>query len=125
VDSTVFVTPTVVHNYTNGNSFYAQDTWRARKNLTVTAGLRYELFSPLLNHQDELSNFTGANGGGLVTVASGASGWFERSLIHPDKNNFAPRLGFSYHPWERVVFRGGYGVFYQQGFVSVPRAYWL
>src|SRR5580704_6467802 len=115
VDSTVFVTPTVVHNYTNGNSFYAQDTWRARKNLTVTAGLRYELFSPLLNHQDQLSNFTPANGGGLVSVASGASGWFERSLIHPDRNNFAPRLGFSYHPVERVVFRGGYGVFYQQG----------
>ncbi len=86
-----------------------------RKNLTVTFGLRYELFSPLLNHQNELSNFTPANGGELVTVPSDASGWFERSLIHPDKNNFAPRLGFSYHPWERVVFRGGYGVFYQQG----------
>jgi len=115
VDSTVFVTPTVVHNYTNGNSFYAQDTWRARKNLTVTAGLRYELFSPLLNHQNELSNFSPANGGELVNVPSNASGWFERSLIHPDKNNFAPRVGFSYHPFERIVFRGGYGVFYQQG----------
>jgi Carboxypeptidase regulatory-like domain/TonB dependent receptor len=115
VDSTVFVTPTVVHNYTNGNSIYAQDTWRARRNLTVTFGLRYELFSPLLNHQNQLSNFSPANGGELVSVASNASGWFERSLIHPDLNNFAPRFGFSYHPLERVVLRGGYGVFYQQG----------
>jgi hypothetical protein len=115
VDSTVFVTPTVVHNYTNGNSFYAQDTWRALKNLTVTFGVRYELYSPLLNHQNLLSNFSPANGGELVTPASNASGWFERSLIHPDKNNFAPRLGFSYHPWERVVLRGGFGIFYQQG----------
>ena len=48
----------MVHNYTNGNSFYGQDTWRVRKNLTVTFGLRYELFSPLLNQQNQLSNFT-------------------------------------------------------------------
>ena len=115
VDSTIFVTPTVVHNYTNGNSFYGQDTWRVRKDLTVTLGLRYELFSPLLNRQNQLSNFSPDNGGELVTAASNASGWFNRSLIHPDKNNFAPRFGFSYHPWERVVFRGGFGIFYQQG----------
>jgi Carboxypeptidase regulatory-like domain/TonB dependent receptor-like, beta-barrel len=115
VDQTVFVTPHVVHNYTDGHGFYGEDTWRVRPNLTVTVGLRYELFSPLLNHQNELSNFTPANGGGLVSVASGASGWYQRSLIHPDRNDFAPRLGFSYHPWDRVVFRGGYGVFYQHG----------
>jgi hypothetical protein len=115
VDNTVFVTPHVVHNYTNGHGFYGEDTWRARRDLTVTFGLRYELFSPLLNHQNELSNFSPANGGELVTVPSNASGWFARSLIHPDRNDFAPRLGFSYHPWDRVVFRGGYGVFYQHG----------
>jgi hypothetical protein len=115
VDSVTFVTPTVVHNYTNGNSIYGQDTWRVRKDLTVTFGLRYELFSPLLNRQNQLSNFSPDNGGELVTASADASGWFNRSLIHPDKNNFAPRFGFSYHPWEKLVFRGGFGVFYQQG----------
>jgi hypothetical protein len=115
VDSTTFVTPTVVHNYTNGNNFYGQDTWRVRKNLTVTLGLRYELFSPLLNRQNQLSNFSPDNGGSLITAASNASGWYNRALIHPDLNNFAPRLGFSYHPMERLVFRGGFGMFYQEG----------
>jgi hypothetical protein len=115
VDSVNFVTPHVVHNYTNGQGFYGEDTWRARRNLTVTFGLRYELFTPLLNHQNQLSNFSPANGGELVTVAPNASGLFTRSLIHPDRNDFAPRLGFSYHPWDRVVLRGGYGVFYQHG----------
>jgi hypothetical protein len=115
VDSTTFVTPTVVHNYTNGNSIYGQDTWKIRRDLTLTLGLRYELFSPLLNRQNQLSNFSPANGGELVTVAPNASGWYERSLIHPDKNNFAPRVGFSYHPWNRVVVRGGFGIFYQEG----------
>jgi carboxypeptidase family protein len=113
VDSVVFVTPTVVHNYQTGNSFYAQDSWRARKNLTVTFGARYELYTPILNHQNAMSNFTGANGGGLVMVTPGASGLFNRALIHPDRNDVAPRLGFSYHPWNKIVFRGGYGVFYQ------------
>lgn len=113
VDSANFTTPTVVHNYQIGHSFYGQDTWRATKNLTVTYGLRYELFSPLLNHQNEVANFTAANGGGLITAAKDASGWYERSLIHPDKNDLAPRLGLTYHPWSAVVLRGGYGIFYQ------------
>lgn len=111
IDSVVFVTPTVVHNYQYGNSFYAQDTWRVRKNLTVTYGARYELYTPNLNHQNQMANFTPANGGGLISA--GTSGLFDRSLIHPDRNDLAPRVGFSYHPWDRVVFRGGFGTFYQ------------
>jgi hypothetical protein len=113
VDSVLFTTPTVVHNYVSGNSLYAQDTWRVRPNLTVTYGLRYELFSPLLNRQNQISNFSPNNGGELITADPNASGWFNRALVHPDKNDFAPRLGFSYHPMERIVLRGGYGIFYQ------------
>ncbi len=82
-----------------------------RKNLTVNYGIRYELFSPLLNHQNALANFTPANGGGFVQATNG--GWYQRSLIHPDKNDWAPRIGFSYQPLRRVVLRGGYGIFYQ------------
>src|SRR5262245_18414253 len=37
---------------------------------------------------------------------------FARSLIHPDRNNFAPRFGFAYSPTSRWVIRGAYGVFY-------------
>jgi hypothetical protein len=111
IDSVVFVTPTVVHNYQYANSFYAQDTWRVRKDLTITYGARYELYTPNLNHQNQMANFTPANGGGLISA--GTSDLFARSLIHPDRNDWAPRVGFSYHPWDRVVFRGGFGTFYQ------------
>ncbi|MBV9081895.1 MAG: TonB-dependent receptor [Acidobacteriaceae bacterium] len=111
VSTAAFTTPTVVHDYKIGNSFFAQDSWRARKNFTLNYGVRYELFSPLLNHQNALANFTPANGGGFVTATSGD--WYQRSLIHPDKNDWAPRLGFSYQPLNRIVFRGGYGIFYQ------------
>lgn len=113
VDSIRFTTPTVIHNYQIAHNFYAQDTWRIKPNLTLNYGLRYELWSPLLNHQNAVSNFSPANGGSLVTAARDASGWFNRSLVHPDKTNFAPRFGFSYHPWDRIVLRGGYGLFYQ------------
>lgn len=111
IDSISFTTPLVVHDYNVGHAFYAQDIWQARRTLTINYGLRYELFSPTLNHQNELTNFSPANGGSLVTATSGS--WYQRSLIHPDYNNFAPRIGFAYHPVSRLVFRGGYGVFYQ------------
>ncbi len=111
VSTASFTTPAVVHNYKVGYSFFAQDSWRARKNLTVSYGVRYELFSPILNHQNALANFTPANGGGFVQATSGD--WFQRSLIHPDKNDWAPRFGLTYQPLERLVLRGGYGIFYQ------------
>jgi hypothetical protein len=111
ISTAQFTTPTVVHNYIIGNSGYAQDTWRVRPNLTVNYGVRYELFSPLLNHQNAFANFTPTNGGMLITAQSGD--WYQRALVHPDKNDWAPRVGFSYHPFNRITLRGGYGLFYQ------------
>ena len=103
-----FTTPAIVHNYKQGYSFFAQDTWRVRKNLTISYGLRYELFSPLLNHQNAISNFIND---AFVTATKGD--WFSRGLVHPDKNDFAPRFGFAYQATDKVVLRGGYGIFYQ------------
>ncbi len=113
IDQIYLTTPTIVHNYMVGHSFYGQDTWRLRPNLTISLGLRYELFSPVLNHQNEVANFTPANGGGLIYPSANCSGWSACALVNTNKNNFAPRLGFSYHPFSKVVLRGGYGIFYQ------------
>jgi Carboxypeptidase regulatory-like domain len=38
--------PVVRHYAEDGYEMYAQDTWKVRPSLTVTAGLRYSLFSP-------------------------------------------------------------------------------
>jgi Carboxypeptidase regulatory-like domain/TonB dependent receptor len=108
VSTASFTTPTIVHNYKQGYSFFAQDTWRVRPNLTINLGLRYELFSPLLNHQNAISNFIN---GTFVTATSGD--WFARGLVHPPKNDFAPRFGFAYQANKKLVLRGGYGIFYQ------------
>ncbi len=112
VSTASFTTPQVIHNYQYAFNFFAQDAWRLRPNLTITYGMRYELYSPLLNHQGQVSNFSPANGGTLIQAGSGD--WYSRALVHPDLNNFAPRVGFSYQPTKRVVVRGGYGIFYQE-----------
>src|SRR5712664_1764790 len=113
VDATHFTTPLVVHYFQPGHSFYAMDTWRTTPKLTLTYGLRYELFSPIMSRENNTSNFNPANGGGVITTAKDASGWGDRALINPDKNDFAPRLGLAYQMTTRLVWRGGYGVFYQ------------
>lgn len=113
VNLAIFTTPHVVHYFAPGHSFYAMDTWKTSSKLTLTYGLRYELFAPLIDRNNQTSNFTPANGGGLITAASNASGWYDRALIHPDLKNFAPRFGFAYQMMPRLVWRGGYGVFYQ------------
>jgi len=113
VDAMHYTTPLVVHYFQPGHSFYAMDSFRATSKLNVTYGLRYELFAPVLDRDNRASNFIPANGGGLVSVAQGASGWSGRGLINPDLNNFAPRLGIAYQLNNRVVIRTGYGVFFQ------------
>ena len=113
VASTIYNTPLDVHQFLPGHSFFGQDTWRAARNLTVNYGVRYELYAPMLNRTNSVSNFAPVNGGTLVAAAANAGGWSDRSLINADKNNFAPRFGFSYQPSDKVVFRGGYGIFYQ------------
>jgi hypothetical protein len=101
------------HLFQPGHNFYGQDTWRITDTLVLNYGIRYELYSPLLERDNEVANFSPANGGSLITATPGDTSWYGRSLIHPDRLNFAPRVGFTYQLVPKIVFRGGYGIFYQ------------
>ena len=88
---------------------FLQDDYRISRNLNLNLGVRYEYATPPIERQNRLANFDPVTSS--IQFAKDG-GTFDRSLIHPDRNNWAPRIGFSYSPSERWVFRGAYGVFY-------------
>ena len=97
--------------YVDGTEFFAQDSWRPTSKLALNFGLRYEFYTPMIDRNGQMTNIDATNGQLILGKATGSL--YERSLIHPDKNNFAPRVGFAYSASERMVLRGGYGTYYQ------------
>ena len=93
------------------NMYFAfmQDDWKLTPRLTLNLGARYEFATPVLEKNNRLANFDPTTGT-MIFAKSGSL--YERSLIHPDFNNWAPRFGFSYSPVPRWVLRGSYGIFY-------------
>lgn len=122
----------VPHTYTDGVMFYVQDSYKATDRLTLNYGVRYEYFTPIVERDNLVSNFdpdANSGRGALITANPGdlgqvpcafecvqrvqGDGIFSRALVHPDRNNLAPRLGAAYRIGERTVVRGGYAIFYQ------------
>ncbi len=91
---------------------YLQDDWKLTSKLTLNLGLRYEIDTPPREHKNQWSNYDASTHS--FVLAKGGS-IFDQALIHPDYNNFAPRVGFSYSPFRRTVIRSAYGVFYNHG----------
>ncbi len=92
--------------FNNNLGFFGQDEIRVRPNLTITAGLRWEYFSPLEEKHDLLSNFDAS--GNLVQVGSSTL----PNVYRRDLNNFGPRLGISWSPMRNTVVRTAYGIYY-------------
>ena len=88
---------------------FLQDDWKVTPRLTLNLGTRYEFATPVLEKNNRFANFDPATGT-MVFAKSGSL--YERSLIHPDLNNWAPRLGFAYSAAPGWVLRGAYGIFY-------------
>jgi trimeric autotransporter adhesin len=113
--------------YLRANVFdwYAQDDWRARANLTLNFGLRYEYFSPYVEKDNRLvnldhnSDFTQVLPVCPVEVPGACASGSPRSLVNPDRNMFSPRFGFAYRPkqkaFKETVIRGGYGINFNTG----------
>lgn len=105
------------HFRANSWDLFGQDAWRVRGNLTLNLGLRYEYVSPFSEIDNRLVNldvspgFTAAVP--VLPEQSGPyNGVFPITLVKPDRNNFAPRLGLAWKVFSKTVFRAGYGINY-------------
>ncbi len=148
IDSLTQATPLsegapLIRHWANGNyNLYFEDSWRARRNLTVTYGLNYQYMNPVTetSGQQVLPNVDmGAwfnqrvanmqqgipsSQDQLISFVPGGSHWGKPGLYSPQTGNFAPRVGVAWSPhpsggWlktllgeDQTVIRGGFGVFY-------------
>ena len=91
---------------------FFQDDWKARPNLTLSAGLRYSYFGPLTDKANNMGVLSFGSGADLltgITIRTGIGAWVAQKL------NFGPQVGFNWSPNAsngKVVFRGGYGLNY-------------
>ncbi|HKO18446.1 MAG TPA: carboxypeptidase regulatory-like domain-containing protein [Acidobacteriaceae bacterium] len=129
--------------YSRDWGVYVQDTWQTTPRLTLIYGLRYEYQNPWLYKRQQVTTFDMKNdklvlpeNSATPTLPPGASqDLFDAypiettqsiglplHYIQPDRNNFAPRVGFAFRPFANghTVIRGGFGTYYnfQPGFVG-------
>lgn len=105
-------------------NFFGQEEVRLLPNLSISLGVRYEYNTPAreMNNRIE-STFQNINPNldpGLLSSLIGG----RTQIYEPDRNNIAPRLGIAwapniFGPDRTTVFRGGFGVYYDQILGSV------
>jgi hypothetical protein len=106
---------------------YVQDGWRVNKNLTLDLGVRYDLVNGFAFDQSKniiFSELQAAaargvfNSSGLPCPCPGFEDFGKSS--EEDKNNVAPRAGFSYdvHADGKLLIRGGAGRYYDFAYTN-------
>lgn len=109
---------------------FIQDTWRISPRLTLTPGLRYDLFTDPVEKHNRQSDFIPGDGGftgtGLTgSIALAGQGGYSRGILNTQNKNFSPRVGLAWRIGDKNVVRGAYGLFYfdEQGTGSSARLF--
>jgi hypothetical protein len=90
---------------------YIQDDFKVNTKLTVNLGMRYEFATPQYVSDNHLANFDPLTQT-LIYASDGSL--YDRALVHPDPNNWAPRVGLAYQVFPKTVIRSAYGISYIQ-----------
>jgi len=111
--------PIVRHWATGNYNFFFQDTWKARRNLSITYGLNYQLMTPMTEtagqevtpnvnmgswfNQRQAAMYKGIPdnqvlGGALIGFGPAGSPYGKSGLYGAQTKNFAPRLGIAWTP---------------------------
>ena len=94
---------------------YLQDDWKIARGLTMTLGMRYEYATPPKDPYDRMSAYD-LNTRRVLRVGTGG---VPRTVMQPDRNNWAPRAGLAWQVGASTVLRAGYGVYYDAGMFVV------
>ena len=88
-------------------AFYAEDSWRVARHLTINYGLRYQTTFGLFTASGQSQ---AANPSFSLLPSLG----FPLSSPHDDHKQFGPRLGIAYSPGNKgdTVIRAGFGLFF-------------
>ncbi len=108
---------------------YANDTYKLRSNITVTAGVRWDFDGPLSERHGLLTAFDPAaysynagtdtiTGSGLVVAGNnptlGTKGASD-TLTNQRQWGIAPRIGIAWSPTSKLTVRSGFGIYYDRG----------
>ena len=100
---------------------YVQDDWKFNHKLTVNLGFRYEMQTPITERHNQqvyfdyhmlnpISTAVGAPYYGAVVYNNPGN----RNLYSPNWTDLAPRIGAAYAVSHKLVFRGGWGLYYSR-----------
>ena len=107
---------------------YVNDNFKARSNLTVTVGVRWDYDGPLSEKYGRLTAFDASKYSYDVVTDTITSSGLEiagnnpahtpgasNSLMNQRQWGFAPRIGIAWTPTPKLTVRTGYGMYYDRG----------
>ena len=100
-------------------SYYVADEWKINRNLTVTAGVRWEGIWLPATYNLQMTNwwpdlYRGIGSLADSGVVQGGVNGVPKSTIYNDMNNFMPRLGVAWRVANHWVVRAGAGLYFDQ-----------
>ena len=103
---------------------YIQDDWRARPNLTLNLGLRWEMTTVPTEVQGKLATLFNLFADKLphcATIVTGNCAGGGPLVPNSTLHNFDPRVGFAWDPFHngKTALRGGFGIFDVLPLISV------
>ena len=102
---------------------YAQDDWRATKNLTLNLGLAWDITTPIAEVAGRQADFNPANGQFLIPRQNYVG---DSAGIRTYWKAFEPRIGLAYKIGgsDKTVLRAGYAIFHDSSWNQGAQGLW-